>query len=253
MRALSSLKVLMMFLALDTDIMLYKAASAAEVETDWGNDIWSLQTNLKDAKDAFEAQLDNITTKLGVKDFVCCLSDHGSNFRKQIDPTYKSNRKGTRKPVGYVALCDWVVEKYRTFRKPTLEADDCLGILATMPVNKDKCIIVSDDKDLKTIPSKLYRPTQDEQLTVTEQEADTFFLTQVLCGDTADGYKGVKGIGPKTAEKILGPRPHWGAVEQAYIKAGMTRDDAIQQARLARILRWSDWDEQKGEVILWTP
>ena len=39
----------------------------------------------------------------------------------------------------------------------------------------------------------------------------------------------------------------------AYIKAGYTRDDALEQARLARILRWTDWDEKKGEPILWTP
>lgn len=242
-----------MFLAIDGDILLYKAATAAEVEIDWGDDVWSLQTDLKDAKQGFQAQLDNITGKLGIDDYVICLSDHSSNFRKTVDPTYKSNRKGTRKPVGFVALCKWAETAYKTFRKPSLEADDCLGILATMPINQGKCVIVSDDKDLKTIPGKLYRPMADEQLTISEQDADKFFYTQVLCGDTADGYPGVKGIGPKTAEKILGARPHWGAVEQAFIKAGLTRDDAIQQARLARILRWSDWDEKKGVPKLWQP
>ena len=72
-----------------------------------------------------------------------------------------------------------------------------------MPKNKGKCIIVSDDKDMKTIPGKLYRPTTDEQLDITEQEADKHFLMQVY-GDQADGYKGVR-IGPKKAEAILGP------------------------------------------------
>lgn len=242
-----------MFLALDTDILLYKAATAAETEIDWGDDVWSLQTDLKDAKQSFQTQINNITSKLGIEDYVCCLSDHSSNFRKQVDPTYKSNRKGTRKPLGYVSLCSWVEETYKSFRKPTLEADDCLGIIATMPTNIGKCVIVSDDKDLKTIPGRLYRPTADEQLTISEQDADKFFLTQVCVGDPVDGYKGIPGIGPKKAEALLGLRPHWGAVEQAYIKAGMTKNDAIQQARLARILRWSDWDEEKGEVILWTP
>jgi len=243
----------MSFLAIDTDILMYKAASAAEREIDWGSDVWSLHTDLKEAKQAFQTQIDNITTKLGVKDFVCCLSDHGNNFRKKVDPTYKSNRKGTRKPVGYVALCDWVEENYPTKRKPTLEADDVLGIIASSPNRKEPCIVVSDDKDLKTISGKLYRPMADELLTITEAEADKFFLTQVCVGDPVDGYKGIPGIGPKKAEALLGTRPHWGAVEQAYIKAGLTRDDAIQQARLARILRWSDWNEETGELILWTP
>jgi DNA polymerase-1 len=242
-----------MFLALDTDILLYKAASAAEQEIDWGDDVWSLQTDLKEAKQSFQAQIDHITSKLGIKDYVCCLSDHSNNFRKDVDPTYKSNRKGTRKPLGYVSLCEWVETTYKSFRKPSLEADDCLGIIATMPINSGKCVIVSDDKDLKTIPGKLYRPTAGEQLTISEQDADRHFLTQVCVGDPVDGYKGIPGIGPKKAEAILGSRPHWGAVEQAYIKAGMTKQDALTQARLARILRWSDWDEEKGEVKLWTP
>lgn len=251
--AWSGWKAWKMFLALDSDILMYKAASAAEKEVDWGDDVWSLQTDLKEAKQAFQYQISKITDRLGVKDYVCCLSDHSNNFRKVVDPSYKSNRKGTRKPVGYVALCDWVEETFKTVRKPTLEADDILGLLMTKDGNKDKCIMVSDDKDLKTIPGKLFRPMADELLTITESDADKNFFTQVLTGDATDGYKGVPGIGPKKAEAILGSRPHWGAVEQAYIKAGMTRDDAIQQARLARILRWSDWHDEIQEIRLWTP
>ena len=63
----------------------------------------------------------------------------------------------------------------------------------------------------------------DELLEISEADADRYFLTQVLTGDTADGYKGVPGIGPKKAEAILGPRPDWAAVEKAYIDAGLTR------------------------------
>ena len=72
-------------------------------------------------------------------------------------------------------------------------------------------------------------------------------------GDPTDGISGIKGVGAKTAEKILGSRPHWSLVEQAYRKAGLSRDDAIQQARLVRILRWSDWDAEKETVKLWKP
>ena len=229
-------------LLIDADILLYKSAVSAEQEIDWGDDVWSLQTDLKDAKQAFDEQVQQITDELNDDDMVFCLSDRSGNFRKLVDPTYKSNRKGTRKPLGYVALYDWLRSSRRTFSKPMLEADDCLGIMATMPANRGKCIIVSDDKDLKTIPGDLYRPMSNEKLAISEAAADANFYTQVLCGDVTDGYKGVPGIGPKKAETVLGSRPSWGAVEQAFTKAGMTREDAIQQASLARILRWSDWD-----------
>ena len=113
--------------------------------------------------------------------------------------------------------------------------------------------MVSDDKDLRTIPCKLYRPMADEKLDITQKQADTHFLTQTLTGDPTDGYSGCKGVGAKTAEKILGNRPAWSSVEQAFLKAGMSKADALTQARLARILRWDDWDEAKGEPKLWQP
>ena len=240
-----------MLLAIDSDILCYKATTSSETEVDWGGDIWSLQMDMAEARRSFEFQIDQIKERLGSNDVLCCLSDHAGNFRKEIFPDYKSGRRKTRKPVGYVAFCDWVRDTYATASRPKLEADDVLGIIATMPENKGKVTIVSDDKDLRTVPSRLYRPMSDELLEISEADADRYFLTQVLTGDSTDSYKGVPGIGPKKAEAILGPRPHWGAVEKAYIDAGMTKDDALTQARLARILRWSDWSE--GGPKLWTP
>ena len=240
-----------MLLLLDTDIFAYQATTSAETEIDMGGDIWSLTMDMQQAKDTFEATVDGIKDRLKTNDVLCCMSDHAGNFRKQVWPEYKSNRRKSRKPVGYVAFCDWVRETYSTATRPMLEADDVMGIIASKPGNEGKVTIVSDDKDMKTIPGRLYRPMSDELLEISDADADRYFLTQVLTGDTADGYKGVPGIGPKKAETILGPRPHWGAVEKAYIDAGMTKDDALQQARLARILRWSDW--QEGEPKLWTP
>ncbi len=242
-----------MFMALDTDILLYRAASAAETEIEWDTDIWSLYTDLKEAKSIFNAQIENIKQRLQVEDFICCLSDHKSNFRKEIDPSYKSNRKGTRKPVGYTALVDWVRDTYKSLSKPSLEADDVMSLLATKEENIGKCIIVSDDKDMLSCPTKVYRPTRDELLDIRPAQADAYFFTQVLTGDTADGYPGCKGVGEKTAAKILGNRPTWSSVEQAFIKAGLTKEDALTQARLARILRWEDWDQENQKPILWRP
>ena len=242
-----------MFLAIDADIPLYQAVSSAEFEMDWGGDIWSLSTNLAEAKEIFTQQIDKIKEKTGISTAVFCLSDHNDNFRKHVYPNYKSGRKKTRKPLGYRAMCDWLRSEEKTMSKDGLEADDVCGLLSTKPENKNQCVVVSNDKDLKTIPGLLYRPMSDEMLSVTEQEADKHFLMQCLTGDSTDGYPGVPGIGPKKAEALLGTRPDWGAVENAYRAAGLTQEDAIQQARLARILRWSDWDEAKGEIILWTP
>ena len=235
-------------LLIDADLFLYQAAAAAEDEIDWGDDVWSLSSDLKEAKQIFQDKLSQIHDRLGTKEQILCFSDR-ENFRRGVDPSYKSNRKKTRKPVGFKALVMWAKTTYKHYWKPALEADDCMGIMQTSP--GANTIIVSDDKDMKTIPGRLYRPMSDEMLTISFDEAQKHFFTQVLTGDPSDGYKGVPGIGAKRAEAALGNRPSWGAVIHAYQKAGMTEQDALQQARLARILRWSEWDPANAKVKLW--
>ena len=92
-----------------------------------------------------------------------------------------------------------------------------------------------------------------EYLDISEADADRFFLKQALMGDATDGYSGCPSVGEKTAEKILGNRPDWSLVVKAYAAKSLSENHALTQARLARILRWSDWDEKKQIVKLWEP
>lgn len=237
-------------LLIDADLYLYRCCAAAEHETDWGDDIWSLSIDLKEAKSYFRDMIEDFCNILKTDEYILCLTD-GQNFRKDLDPGYKSGRRKTRKPVGYKAFVEWAKQEYRWYSAPYCEADDVMGILATAP--NSKAIIVSDDKDMKTIPAKIYRPMSEELLDITEDQANYAFYTQCLTGDPTDGYYGIKGVGPVAATKILGKRPDWSLVENHYLKKGLTREDALLQARLARILRWSDWDEEKSIIKLWEP
>lgn len=82
-------------------------------------------------------------------------------------------------------------------------------------------------------------------------------MYQTLVGDTVDGYSGCKGIGDKTARKILGEvgehslSEMWQAVINTYKSKGYTEDDALLNARMARILRAEDYDFKNKEVKLW--
>ena len=213
---------------LDSDILCFKAATAAEQEYHWQeDDVWTLLMDMDDARDAFQTQLEQITNALGKGEILCCFSDPNSNFRKDVDPTYKGGRRKSRKPTGYAALVAWVRDTYPSAMRPHIEADDLMSIIQSNPENAGKTIIVSDDKDLLSCPGKLFRPTRGEKLEISEADADRAFLTQVLTGDTADSYPGCPGVSPKTAEKILGSHPSWGAIEQAFLKAGKTKNDAL--------------------------
>lgn len=239
-------------LLIDGDLILYKATSAAEFESNPEGDLWFLSTNLSKARDMWDSQIDAIVRALGSDDIVVVVSG-AQDFRRELEPTYKGNRKGKRKPLGYLEVREWLQERHpgRVVSQETLEADDYLGILATTPKAPPR-IIVSDDKDLKTIPGRLYR--LGELLEINSDQAEYNWLYQTLTGDPADGYKGCPGIGDVKAKAILGkPGSRWENVRQAFVKAGLTDDDAVLQARLARILHHSDWDGEAKQPRLWSP
>jgi DNA polymerase I len=237
-------------LLIDADLYLYRACAASEEETDWGDDIWSLSTDLKVAKRLFSDQITRFKQLFSTDHAILAISDR-DNFRKEIEPTYKGGRKKVRKPLGYAEMLDWVSVNYTAHSEPLLEADDVLGILATAP--GANAIIISDDKDMKSVPGRLYRPASDEKMKISRDMADWWFYRQTLTGDAVDGYGGCPTVGEKTAEKILGTKPTWTTVVKAYEKQGLSTQDAIKQARLARILRFEDWDADRRLVNLWNP
>jgi DNA polymerase-1 len=237
-------------LLVDGDLYLYRSCAAVEVEVEWDEDLWSLHCDLAKAKKLFSSTLEKFMSRLGSTQMLLCFTQ-GHNFRKDVLPTYKGGRKKTRKPVGYLAAVEWAKEEYPSYVQDGLEADDVMGILQS--VNQQPTCIVSDDKDLKTIPGKLYRPMADELLDISESAANLNFYMQCLTGDSTDGYLGLKGCGPKTAEKLLGNHPSWEQVAAAYDKAGISREDAIIQSRCARILRSCDWDWETETIKLWEP
>lgn len=194
--------------------------------------------------------MDKTKAALNSTNVLVAFSDD-ANFRKTLNPDYKSKRKDTRKPIVFNELKDWAMKTYYSVMRPGLEADDVLGILATQPGLGEHRIVVSEDKDLQTIPCSLYR--QGELKEIDENEANYYWLLQSLTGDPTDGYPGCPGYGPVKAEKALKVNPTYASVESAYLKAGLTKEDALLNARMARILRWENWDKAKQEVKLWEP
>lgn len=240
-------------LLIDGDILVVGTCASAEVEKDWGDDQWSLTTDLRSVKASILNAINNIKRDLKADEVVLCLS-MGETFRHQIYPDYKAGRG--RKPIGTGEVKRWLIEDHGAKLKPGIEADDSMGILSTHPtLIKGERIICSADKDMLTIPGLLYR--QGELIEVTPGEADFNRWLQTLTGDVTDGYPGCPGMGPKKAEKLLNAIPQgepvWPHIVAAYEKAGLTEADALIQARLARILHYTDYDFKRKEVKLWQP
>ena len=238
-------------LIIDGDMLLYAAAQACEFATTWDDVNYFLTSNIEEAKALIAERITQNEQRFGPEKTIIALSDpdRAANFRMEVDPTYKISRGG-RKPLCYWPLEKWLQETYICIWRPRLEADDVMGILATGPNTVDP-VMVSDDKDLKTIPGKLWRG--DELINTSLEEADFNWLFQTLTGDATDGYSGCPGVGPVTAVKILKKEASFAAVVKAYEKAGLTAEDALRNARLARILRYEDWDRDNLKVKLWQP
>lgn len=245
-------------LLIDADTLIFSASTASEYECQWSEWLYTLHSDFNEARDKFEASVHEIVESLRPDKLIFALSDE-LRFRPMVMPTYKHNRKG-RKPIVYQPLREYVQETRDTYMKPWLEGDDVLGILATHPklVEGEK-IVVSIDKDMQTIPGLHvnYGKAPGEIATVSEEEADYNWMMQTLTGDKTDGYPGVPGVGPVKAEKIIGGMTDlgemWPAVVRTYVKAGLSEEVALQNARVARILRHTDYDYKAREVILWTP
>jgi len=257
-------------LLIDADLLAYRATAAHQRKYDWdGTGDLSLAADFKKARDTAEETVDELGDLLKSDNVVVCLSDDFNSFRKdRVASDYKEFRTTTERPKYLYDLKDHLAETFETERWTTLEADDVMGIIATDPTRGDERVIVSADKDMMGVPAKVYRPPlTDEQreaakgkapviLDIEPIEAMRFHLWQTVVGDPVDGYLGARGVGPQSmyARDILEAQSEpeaWEAVLEAYAFVGSTEEHAVQQARLARILQYPDWDGRTPR--LWVP
>lgn len=236
-------------LLIDADILYHRAAFSVEDIFEFGGD--PVRTVSDDeVVTLFNGLIIGILIDLNPKSYILCWSSN-TNFRKKIYADYKANRKHVRRPVATAGVKNHLMLQYPSIVVQHLEADDLMGLLS-----HDGTVIVSDDKDLLTVPGLHYKPRAASRgiFPVSLAEADRLLLKQTLMGDAVDGYKGIPGIGDKKSDKILYEGGcTWQCVLDAYEKAGLSSKEALMNARLARILRPGEWDYILQEPHLWTP
>lgn len=210
-----------------------------------------------------EEEVEKLADRLAADEVIVCLSDDFSSFRKdRIRSDYKQLRNNVDRPVHLYDIKEWMAETYVTERWTSLEADDVMGIMATDPSATNERIIVSADKDMMTVPAKLYRPQLDRGqkraplLDIQPIEAIRFHFWQTIVGDTTDGYIGARGVGKNSpfAQEVLEADTEeeaWDIVLEAFASKKLTEAAAVEQARLARILQYEDWDGRTPR--LWLP
>lgn len=148
-----------------------------------------------------------------------CWDMGSKTFRTNMYDGYKANRPEA--PIELIPQFDLVKEVVEAFDVPNIglagyEADDCIGTIAKSAQADSDVLILTGDKDILQL--------LDERITVALLQKgygnyavytkESFFEEKgitplqmidlkAFMGDTSDNYPGVKGIGEKTALKLL--------------------------------------------------
>ena len=147
---------------------------------------------------------------------VCCFDRKEGSFRNELYSEYKSNRG--EMPEDLIPQVPYVRQLLEALGVACMdqkgfEADDVIGSLAYWGRDhKLEVVIVSSDKDfaqlispritmLDVMKDKLYDPAGVVEKWGIEPEQMIDYLS--IVGDSSDNVPGIKGIGPKGAQKLL--------------------------------------------------
>lgn len=155
-----------------------------------------------------DKMVDGILTDTGAEDYKMFLTGKG-NFRCDIDPMYKANREGMRKPRLLIEAREFLRAAHDAIIVTDMEADDAVCIEATTLREQDiECCIAHIDKDIDQIagwhykwyaygkPSKFYYQSELDGLIC--------LYTQALTGDKVDNIMHFKDTETGTFKKDYG-------------------------------------------------
>ncbi|MFP4266398.1 MAG: DNA polymerase I [Spirochaetaceae bacterium] len=160
--------------------------------------------------------------------FAVIMDSKTPTFRHKMYKEYKANREKAPEDLhAQVPLIEEVlsVMNLGVIRRDGMEADDIMATLSDECSREGRaCYIISGDKDLLQLVDnrvKILRPDKGEYREIGREEvveelgvrADQIVDYLSLIGDKADNIPGVRGIGPKTAVKLLSS---YGTLEGIY-------------------------------------
>lgn len=170
---------------IDADIVGYRCSAASENDPE---DICLMRT---------DKLMRDILSETSSDSYLAFLSGP-NNFRKEIYPEYKANRKDLVKPKHLPVVRLFLAQEWNANVTDGYEADDALGMY-----QNEETVVCSIDKDLLMIPGNHYNFVKKEFCSVDELEGLRSFYRSALVGDKSDNIFGVRGIGKVKAAKLI--------------------------------------------------
>lgn len=175
-----------MICLVDADIVAYRCAASCKEEDP-----------LEVANLRADILMRQILEETGSDSFKAYLSG-ANNFRYEIYPEYKANRRDVPRPKHLQSCREFLVVDWNAEVTDGYEADDALGI------NQDgQHIISSIDKDLLAIPGNHHNIVSKECRFVSPLEALRTFYKQLLLGDRTDNVPGFDGVARQKPTNFL--------------------------------------------------
>ncbi|MCA9552334.1 MAG: hypothetical protein KC933_20025, partial [Myxococcales bacterium] len=179
----------------------------------------------------------------------------GANFRREIYPEYKANRPPPPEDLSsQIPRIHQIAEAFRikTFVEPNVEADDVIATLVKMALAEGYDVrLITGDKDLMQLVSErvtVFEPMKGQRFGPDEVKEKMGVAPGLLAdalalsGDSSDNVPGVRGVGPKSAAKLLETYGDLegvlAAAEAGKVKGkmGETIAASVDAARLSRKL-----------------
>lgn len=172
-----------------------------------------------------------------------CYDRKEPSFRKNLDVNYKANR--TEMPDDLQVQMPFIKQVAPLFgimglELPGFEADDIIGTLTCLAKqNNFQAVVVSGDKDFcqlvndNVIMYDTMKETMTNRASVVEKYGVTpeqFIDYLAIVGDTSDNIKGVAGVGPKGAQKLI---QDFGSLENIYKNLDKISSASVRDKLLA--------------------
>lgn len=248
---------------IDADTIVFGACSVHEYQYfDIEKQEEVFDINLEDSISHAIERVEQILAQTGCKSAELYFTS-GMNFRYEVDPNYKSNRKGTRRPEGLYETKAMLLEQFEGKICTKWEADD--EVVYLKKKFPDKYILVAVDKDvLKAVPGRHFNYFSRDDLNIqpkfvetTETEAVMHNYAQAIIGDPSDGIKGVPGIGKAKVKNFMNEtmteKEMWGGVVKAFESKGLSIIDALTTYQLVSMHQLVDNENGEPELKLFNP
>ncbi len=165
-------------------------------------------TNEKDALIKLHKNIEDYTDYAYCNESIIAVGPpDGKNYRDDLYSDYKQTAMRVKgrgeRPEHFKKVKEYLYGLDNVVVADNIEADDLLGILSQQLGNQS--VIVTVDKDMDQLEGIHYNPKlhRERYYIVNQQQADLFFLKQLLMGDSMDKIPGLPKYGPIKAETII--------------------------------------------------